>query len=379
MNEEKKEEFLTRKELKILGLKPLEDLAKDGETKNYLFRTTSGTTGGLPMLIARKRKKSSTEKIGFYSGIKRVVGFFGTYNARLGHVASAIYRKEHPAVLFFDHSDLKPKSFNRIFKGFKPDGICGFPSFIIKGLELVQNSKALLGVKKVNMTGEYLSPAKQEFLQKKLPNAKLAIFYAAGEIGFISDFCPNLPLGQYHPKEGTKIEIINQDKDGIGELIVSTELSPSVPIKRYRVGDIGKFVKIGEKCACGDSVTFEVLGRKDFDYIKISGALLMQQEFERVMKELKEYVVDFCGTVQERKVGIGFKGEIKLDIVSTPELKNHQYPEQFISEQIAKKLFVTPTKTLDVLIKNETFLPLLVNLVSNIPIGYKDVKLKKIV
>lgn len=366
-----------REDFKKLGTLPLADLSKENDAKKYLIRVTSGTSGDSPLLIVRRRKEAKENRMGFYSGLRRVVGFFGSFNARVAHLSFVIFRKENSKGIFLDYCDLD-SDLDKLLRQFKPDSLCGFPSFIIEALKYIKNPKTLSGIKTVRLTGEVLSRQKFKILKSRLPNASVCLFYAAAEIGFISEFCPNLPIGQYHPREGVMIDIINQDNQGVGEIVISTNLSPSVRIENYHIGDIGRFTKLENRCKCGRKVTFEVLGRKDFDFIKMCGALLTQEEFERVFLELKEYINDFRVSAEEVVVEGTILGKISLDVIPSVKLSQLEYPEDFLAEEFSKRLFVTPTQTLYDLINKNSFLPVQVNLKTELPRGYKDVKIKMI-
>jgi phenylacetate-coenzyme A ligase PaaK-like adenylate-forming protein len=369
--------MITRKELQKIGLLPLRDIENGDDKKKYFFRTTSGTTGGVPLLILRKKKISSDGEMGFYSGLKRPMCFFGAYSARLGHLVSGIYRKENPMMLFIDKADLN-KEFINVVTQFRPDSFCGFPSFIIKSLEYM-DSRIFAEVKALRLTGEGLSKQKLEILRNFFPNASIDLFYAAGEVGFISGFCPNLEIGKYHPKEGVDVDLINVDEDGIGEILVSTNLSPLVKVDKYWVGDVGRFVHQDEVCKCGNPIIFELTGRKNFDFIKFGGAILFQSEFERVVSELGSYIVDFRGFIKESVVGKSkIICKISLEIIPTQKLLDLNHPEEYIGSEISRRLYVTSKKTLSELIAVNMFLPLEVHFKGQFDSTYKDVKLKKI-
>lgn len=367
--------MILRGDFEKLGTLPLIDLDKEHDAKKYVIRVTSGTTGNLPLVIVR-RKKTKRDRKGFYFGLKRVAGFFGSLNARVSHLSFVIFRKENPAGIFLDYHDLNP-DIDAILRQFNPDSFCGFPSFIISALRYIKDPTILSGVKSVRLTGEGLSPQKMKILKSKFPNASIYLFYAAAEVGFISEFCPNLPIGQYHPKEGSmKVDIINQDEQGMGDIIVSTNLSPSVKVDDYRIGDVGRFVKLADHCKCGRKITFEVLGRKNFDFIKMCGGVLIQREFERVALELKEYIIDFRAYAEEAIIEEVISGKISLDIIPSAKLSQLDHPGVFLAEEFSKRLFVTPTQTLKDLIHKNHFLPIQVTLKTDLPWGHKDVKMK---
>jgi phenylacetate-coenzyme A ligase PaaK-like adenylate-forming protein len=363
---------MERHHLNEIGSLALNDLQNDQDAKNYLLRTTSGTSGNEPLFIVRKRKQAN---VGFFSGLKRIVGFFGVYNARLSHLSSTLMRKNNSKALFLDYKDLD-NNMENLIRQFRPDGFCGFPSYIIKSLEYINDPAILHKINSVRLTGEALSPQKISILKEKIPFASIQLFYAAAEVGFISSFCSKLPLGQYHPKEGTEVYLKNVDDDGIGEIIINTSLSDTVRVKEYEIGDIGRLIK--EPCACGNPTTFEVLGRKNFDFIKLCGAILNQNEFDRVMGELREYIIDYRGFVKEVVINkTSLLGEVTLEIIPNDPLNKILNPEKFISEEISKKLFATPTQTLFDLIDKDVFLPTKIIFKNDLPKNHKDIKLVK--
>ncbi|NQV93234.1 hypothetical protein HQ403_01920 [Candidatus Kaiserbacteria bacterium] len=128
---------------------------------------------------------------------------------------------------------------------------------------------------------------------------------------------------------------------------------------------------------CGDTITFELLGRRDFDFIKFLGTTLRQEEFERVATELEEYIVDFRGEVREVKEADELKGEITLKIVGTPKLQKMKNPEGFISNEISQRLFVTSSKTIEDMVSKEIYLPLKIQFVDNFEYQNKPIKLKR--
>jgi phenylacetate-coenzyme A ligase PaaK-like adenylate-forming protein len=371
--------MLTKAELGEIGLKSLEDAKRDNEAKQYLYRMTSGTVGNLPILILRKRSIVESLNLDFYARSTKVAGFFGSYNARLTHLnLSLLNDSESRSAIFLDFKDLD-YNLDEILSRFSPDSLCGFPSFILKSLKYIKNRQVTGGIKSIRLIGEAVSPRKIEMLKSKFPNADIRLFYAAAEVGFISSYCPHLSIGQYHIRKNIKVEISEPDGHGFGQILISTNLSPSVEIKRYQTGDIGRLIKKSRKsCSCGNKEILEVLGRKDFDFIKLCGAILTQRELERVVLELNDCIVDFNGEVREViSDGTDILGEISLGIIPTQKLLLMKSSGDFLREEISKRLFLTATQTLDDLVRKGVFLPLRVTLKQELPFKHKDVKLRR--
>lgn len=374
--------MINKKDLENIGMQPLQDYKKNRNAEDYFYRMTSGTTESVPLLVLRGKPKVDRigTEFGFYSGFKRTVCLYGSLSMRLSHLNLSIMRNDDVsfAAIFPDYSDINSK-FNELLIQFEPDSLCGFPSFVIKALEYIDDPALIEGIQAVRLMGESLSSQKLKIIQTKLPNASISLFYGVAEIGIISVFCKYLPLGYYHPREGMEIEIVNCDENGIGQIIISANISSSIRIKRYKVGDLGRFIRLKKPCSCGREVVFEVLGRKDFDFIKLCGAILTQKEFERVAGELRSLIIDFTGIAREVMVDEEhFKGEILLEIIPTPLLLKKRKKQMFLADEFSRRLFLTPTQTLSDLVKNDIFLPLRIVFKNELKKKIKDVKLKKI-
>jgi phenylacetate-coenzyme A ligase PaaK-like adenylate-forming protein len=374
--------MITKNELSKLGLLPLEDFKKAGVAKDYFYRMTSGTTEGFPLIVLREKVLKGKHEIkwGFYSGIRKAACFYGSHSMRLSHLNLTIMRNDNisSAAIFLDYSNIN-SDIDKLLTQFEPDSLCGFPSFVIRALEHINNPKLIQGIQTVRLIGESLSPQKLKIIQTKLPSASISLFYGVAEIGIISVFCKYLPLGYYHSVEGIKIELIDCDEDGIGQIIISASLSSSVRVKKYKVGDLGRFIRLKKPCPCGREVTFEVLGRKNFDFIKLCGAVLTQKEFERVAGELKSLIIDFAGKARETMVsGERLKGEIFLEIIPTALLLKKGKKQKFLADEFSRRLFLTPTQTLSDLVKKDIFLPLRIVFKNELKKKTKDIKLERI-
>jgi hypothetical protein len=213
-------------------------------------------------------------------------------------------------------------------------------------------------------------------LREAFPNADIRLFYAVGEMGIVSRHCEYLSIGQYHSAEDVEIKINNPDEFGIGDIAVNIQISPSTHLDEYCPGDVGRAV--GKKCQCGNPFTFEVVGRRDFDFIKINGALFFQKEFERVARELLEWVVDFRGTAEEVTENGQIKGKIHLQIIPTDSLRKRPDAADFCAREFMEKLFISAESRLADAVKDGGFLPLTVSFVVSFPHTHKDVKMKRI-
>ena len=71
--------------------------------------------------------------------------------------------------------------------------------------------------------------------------------YGAAESGLIAFQCPE--GGLHHYIDRVKLEIVDENKDGFGRVIVTSLLNQAMPIIRYELGDLGRFSD--KTCPCG--------------------------------------------------------------------------------------------------------------------------------
>lgn len=168
---------------------------------------------------------------------------------------------------------------------YKFNVVLGEPTWLIKLTEIAEKHggyplKFLIG------GAEEMPDAARPWMEKIWQGAKVRMSYAsvesAGIIGCeLSDACHG-----YHIDENDfYVEIINQDKDGYGELVFTTLGRHTMPLIRYRNRDVGKIIE--EKCPCG--IPFRRLakmrGRTD-ELVVASGGNLYPLMFEEILKDI---------------------------------------------------------------------------------------------
>ena len=370
--------MMTKKELAKLGMDALRDLQEERFAKNYTIRVTSGTTGGSPLLLMRRRYTETEGGAQFYyRGVERSVFFFGALSSRLSQSSTFLFRspKGNHDILTVDESDLNP-DLDILMRDFKPDSFSGIASFIARALAFIQDQKILNGIRALRLSAEALTDAQEKFFKEKLPHAVIEMGFGSAEVGNISaDPCEFLGKNQYHPDPNIKFEVVNQE-DGIGEIAVSFYLSPSVYIEQYLTGDLCRFVH--EPCPCGNSATFEFLGRKDFDFIRFSGATLQKNEAERVMDEYSNYIDDFRIEVKEMRIDDRILPELNFQIIGTKKLFQMERPDEFLRKEISNNLFLTLKQTLGTLVEKGLFLPPKIEFVHSFPYSNKLVRIKRV-
>jgi phenylacetate-coenzyme A ligase PaaK-like adenylate-forming protein len=365
----------TRDDLYKIGAKPLLDYQEDGRAKNYYLRMTSGTSGKGPIFVAKDRSLE-TELRGneMYKDLIAPVMCIGQNNARLALLTHFLFfnPRNDRRVLILESKDLD-ENLGSILDEFKPDSLCGFPSFIISALLKINDMKILKRIGHLRFVGEGLSKMQQEIIKEKVPHAKIKIYYASVETGYLSaPPCLYLKLNQYHPANGVEIKIISQDDEGRGEIVISANISRSVKLENYLIGDIGRFLP--GKCKCGSELTFEVLGRKNFDYLKIAGAVIRQEVLEEALQKIGG-IADFRAEASEVIRGEKLLGRLVLNLAVN---NKSGIKKEALAEKISSRLFLTPSQTYKQLIDGGFFLPLQIEFTDSFPAKVKNVKLKKV-
>ena len=348
---------------------------KPEEARQHLIRTTSGTTGEGPLVIAIK------VTWGFFSlfeGLMRPVVCIGALNGRLTYVL-AVYHTNGDApmrVVALDAGDLSLES-ALLLGDFKPDTFRGGPSFVAGALQLLP-SAVRSEVRNIRLTGETLTEERAQAFTQQAPNATVRMMYATSELGTLSksespsSACPYLKRNQYHPADGVEIEIEDMDVSGVGEVYVSKTLGEE-RIMHYRIGDVARFLP---PCRCGEQVTFELVGRTGRDYVKLVGAILRREEFDRVAR-LFPYIDDYRVEAREVSAGGAPRGHITLRFYHRGGPVTDALLEE-TKEKFSRELFLTPTQTLAALVKQNIFLPPTIEFsVKPLPQGHKDIKISE--
>lgn len=209
----------------------------------------------------------------------------------------------------------------------------------------------------INVFGEFLTETTISMLTEFFPNGKVRSLFAVSEIGAVSTVsCDHQPLNFYHPRPGIEVAVYEPDEEGVGELLVTTLLNQTIPIERYKTGDSVR-MHTGE-CQCGQTTTFEVLGRRGYDYVKVAGTTLRQEECERVAHALRAFD-DYRVEVLTAKEDGHMKGKIVLHIFRSDGVGTEGLARE-IGVNFSKALHLTPTRTLAELIEQKVFVPVTV-------------------
>ena len=343
------------------------------DVKNTIMAITSGTTGADPVVTITK---TNDFKEPILKGCHRAIVAWGSLINRLHRVIREFYRLEPSMdmVLALDQIDCDD-TLDSLLNDFEADYMQGIPAFELRISEHMYNPNIRARIRIIILSGERLTLQKKQMLEQRFPNARIVAGYGTAEVGRIaSSRCSYLPLNCYHPYEDVRITILHADENGLGSIAVTKRFLDGRFMKEFETGDLGRFIKT--PCQCGNPITFEIMGRVNFDRITLGGALVRQDECERVVGELREYILDYRAVAEETTKNGRILGSISINIIPTSALHSKKNSEKFIAHEISRRLFLTPTQTLEQLAQKGLFMPLQVRLVEEFPPGNKEIKLR---
>jgi len=238
---------LTREDFLLLAFTTAHGLKKMGVKKNDLFLNAYSYGIWVPGLI-----------------LQNALEMLGVPVVPVGH--------QKPEVIFEKIVDYRPT-------------IVGIlPSSLIVITKLAERYKKELPKIRWFQTGAQHIPLKTKEWIKTVWGANVVNGYGATEFG--GTFAIECYEGKgYHFNDLLFwVEILNPDQDGYGELVVTTLAFRCMPLIRYRIGDITRFVNDRCDCPFRTAKIDYILGRKD-DMFKAAGNNLYPGYFSKAVVE----------------------------------------------------------------------------------------------
>ena len=172
---------------------------------------------------------------------------------------------------------------DRIFT-YKPTVVGILPSSLILITKLAEKYPGKLPtIKYFETGGQHISPSTRRWIES-VWNSKVINGYGSTELGGV--FATECFDGKgYHFNDTMYwVEIINQDMQGFGELVVTTLNFRGMPLIRYRTGDITRFIDDDCSCSIGLRKIDYILSRAD-EMFDAAGMNLYPEYFEMVVSQ----------------------------------------------------------------------------------------------
>lgn len=222
-------------------------------------------------------------------------------------------------------SSLPVEKIVEYLKEFNVNVIVGLPSFLVKVAQYVKSKDIKLKIKKIFYGGEYITDD-MIYLWKVTFGDNCIIRsggYASADCGVIGFQCKYLEKGFHHLFDSFQyMEIMDPDKfveikDGkIGEIVITPLFKRSMPLIRYRIGDLGRWSL--KKCRCGrNEPVFEIIGRCD-DRIHAGGAHIFVWDIEKAISFFEGLALNFQIIVDRQNA----RDKIEIIIESNKEISH---------------------------------------------------------
>lgn len=177
-----------------------------------------------------------------------------------------------------------PEAVSSHLELFDVNALMGIPSWLLEVVAALSPAAASR-VTKLFYGGEILYPEEREWLHEKLPNLTLVASggYAAVDAGMMGFQCQASTGGIHHVHaDHVILELVDPvtlqpvPPGEVGLVLVTTLDRHLMPLIRYRIGDVARWVS--EPCPCGREMPrFELLGRGD-DSLRIGIATVGIEE-----------------------------------------------------------------------------------------------------
>lgn len=155
-------------------------------------------------------------------------------------------------------------------------------------------------IRYIEVAGEACSRSMYEFIRKTFPNAIITSEYGSTDVEAtpIGTPCHPMdgtePLEVFHTSDRFYLELLDYETGQVQEIkqgaegdLAITALaseSPAFPLIRYRHGDAIRVVE--NACKEHGEWSFQVLGRRDADFVKVPGGVLRVDEVARVLRSM---------------------------------------------------------------------------------------------
>ncbi len=202
----------------------------------------------------------------------------------------------------------------------KVNTLVGMPSYIIQLIkENLIELKEYGKLKKIFFGGEHFSKKQRDWIQDELGITIIrSAAYGSVDAGPLGFQCPSCEGSVHHLLDSNQsLEILHLEKDlpcevgETGRLVFSSKNREVLDIKRYDLGDLGRWVEGG--CPCGRKTPrFELQGRSG-DIFRAGGTFINFQKIEIILRDQ----FDFSGEAQiviEKEDGLD-KVNLSLDSV----------------------------------------------------------------
>lgn len=234
-------------------------LSRGIDEKNCKISYTSGSTG-VPMKYVRSQKEytealfqiSKERKVWSNDAFSGPIAFFEKIYEPLQYIYQN-HQKQKLILSLYGQEEERLQLYIAAINEFKPKIIQGYASNLYQMARyILKNKIELNSISLVENRSEHLTENQRMTIEKAF-NCRVSNFYGLAEVYPVAYECPNKKM--HICTENVFIEIISPETQEImesdyGEIIITALNSYTMPLIRYKTGDVGRITK--QQCGCGD-------------------------------------------------------------------------------------------------------------------------------
>lgn len=215
--------------------------------------------------------------------------------------------------------------------------LMGMPTYLIRLFSEQKERLISYGkIKTVLYGGEHFDPAQILYLKETFNIKRIgSLAYGCNEIGSMGYACEHCQGSVHHVVASKYLEILKIDSDEpaengeVGRLVWTPRDQENIDIKRYEIGDLGRFIT--EPCECGRlAPRFELLGRfgdifkfatNYINYKNIKSIFCDKMNYNGWLQIMLSYDKISCMTIYvEKDFGVSESDAIKTLAENYPEI-----------------------------------------------------------
>jgi phenylacetate-CoA ligase len=132
---------------------------------------------------------------------------------------------------------------------FRPTHLLGTPSRLLLFARHLRDADQRIDIPNLLFAGEFLRASALQQMRQSFGTRRLWSLYGAAETGIWGCCDADAQPGLFSILPGVVVEILAPDSDGFGAIAVSNSWRRRFPVFRYRLGDIGRLVRVnGADC-----------------------------------------------------------------------------------------------------------------------------------
>ncbi|MGE5327093.1 MAG: phenylacetate--CoA ligase family protein, partial [Deltaproteobacteria bacterium] len=177
-----------------------------------------------------------------------------------------------------------PREAYQRLKDFGYNIVAADPTWLVSLSEIAEK-EGTFPIKFIIAAGDRMTDVYRQYVQD-VWKAPVILGYGSTEMGGGAGMECHRRQGYHLDEYNLYFELLERDEDGYGELVVTTLSRRTMPLIRYRVRDVARFIE--ELCPCGVTLRrlSRIKGRRD--EMVVMGAGNMHPEiFERVLHDVK--------------------------------------------------------------------------------------------